>query len=54
MEKIIQNQETKKNSDKTKKHLQNCQNQYIFTSQLLKPWSIQYSSDKWSKQSQLH
>ena len=54
MEKIIQNQETKKNSDKTEKHLQNFQNQYIFTSQLLKPWSIQYSSDKWSKQSQLH
>ena len=26
--------------------MQNCQNRYIFTSQLLKPWSIRYSGDK--------
>ena len=31
---------------KTENRMQNCENRYIFTSQLLKPWSIQYSSDK--------
>ena len=34
--------------------MQNCQNQYIFTSQLLKPWLIQYIGDKWNIQSKLH
>ena len=44
----------KKKSIKTENRMQNCQNRYIFTSQLLKPWSIRYSGDKWSIQSKLH
>ena len=37
VEKIIQNRNTEKNSIKTENRMQNCQNRYIFTSQLLKP-----------------
>ena len=44
----------KKNSMKTENRTQNYLNRYIFTSQLLKPWSIRYSGDKWSIQSKLH
>ena len=44
----------KKNSIKTENRTQNYLNRYIFTSQLLKPWSIRYSGDKWSIQSKLH
>ena len=55
VQKIIQNQKTeKKKAIKTENHMRNCQNRYIFTSQLLKPWLIQYSGDKWSIQSKLH
>ena len=55
VEKIIQNRKTEtKNSIKTENRMKNFQNRYIFTSQSLKPWSIRYSGDKWSIQSQLH
>ena len=54
VEKIIQNRNTEKNSIKTENRMQNCQNRYIFTTQLLKLWLIRYSSDKWSIQSKLH
>ena len=55
VEKIVQNRKTgKKNSIKTENRMQNCQNRYIFISQLLKPWSIRYSVDKCSIQSKLH
>ena len=52
--KIIQNRNTEKNSIKTENRMRNCQNRYIFTTQLLKPWLIRYSGDKWSIQSKLH
>ena len=55
VEKIIQNRKTEtKNSIKTENRMKNFQNRYIFTSQSLKPWSIRYSGDEWSIQSQLH
>ena len=41
-------------SIKTENRMQNCQNRYIFTSQLLKPWPIRHSGDKWSIQSKLN
>ena len=52
--KIIQYRKTEKNSIKTENRRQNCRNRYIFISQLLKPWSIRFSGDKWSVQSKLH
>ena len=54
VEKIIQNRNTEKNSIKTENRMQNCQNRYIFITQLLKLWLIRYTSDKWSTQSKLH
>ena len=54
VEKIIQNRNTEKNSIKTENRMQNCQNRYIFITQLLKLWLIRYTSDKWSIQSKLH
>ena len=36
VEKIIQNRNTEKNSIKTENRMQNCQNRYIFITQLLK------------------
>ena len=54
VEKIILNRKTEKNAIKTENPMQNYQNRYIFTSQLLKSWSIWYGGDKCSIQNKLH
>ena len=49
VEKIIQNRKNRKKiRSKPKTACKTVKNRYIFTSQLLKAWSIRYSGDKWT------
>ena len=54
LKKSSNTEKPKKDSIKTENRMQNCQNRYIFTSKLLKLWSIRYGGDKWSIQSKQH